>query len=134
VLDASFAAARAYTRHVVSALGWGTHNIAPLSFRNATYSGVFTLAPMVTGRGRDHHGEILREATALADVGVLAPRLDPRRFTLATVDKAHEVVATGTGSGKIVVGIAERGGLPAVVISRGGSVCGPGCRWRRRPG
>ncbi|GAA1223933.1 zinc-dependent alcohol dehydrogenase family protein [Pseudonocardia alaniniphila] len=108
VLDASFAAARAYTGHVVSALGWGTHNLAPLSFRNATYSGVFTLAPMLTGHGRDHHGEILREATALADAGVLAPRLDPHRFTLETVDEAHEVVATGTGSGKVVVDIGDR--------------------------
>src|SRR4051812_11937681 len=33
VLDASFAAARRYTGHVVSSLGWGTHALAPLSFR-----------------------------------------------------------------------------------------------------
>ena len=32
--------------HVVSALGWGTHSLAPLSFRGATYSGIFTLLPM----------------------------------------------------------------------------------------
>lgn len=32
-LDASFTAVRTYTGHVVSALGWGTHSIAPLSFR-----------------------------------------------------------------------------------------------------
>lgn len=47
------------------ALGWGTHALAPLSFRAATYSGIFTLLPMLTGRGREHHGEILREANAL---------------------------------------------------------------------
>ncbi|MGW1449022.1 alcohol dehydrogenase catalytic domain-containing protein, partial [Micromonospora sp. NPDC002411] len=44
-LDASFAAVRTYHGHVVSALGWGTHSLAPLSFRGATYSGVFTLLP-----------------------------------------------------------------------------------------
>lgn len=42
VLDASFEAVRTYTGHVVSALGWGTHALAPLSFRAATYSGIFT--------------------------------------------------------------------------------------------
>ena len=61
-LDASF---NAITRfgHVVSALGWGTHALAPLSFRGGTYSGVFTLLPLLSGEGRAHHGEILREAT-----------------------------------------------------------------------
>jgi NADPH2:quinone reductase len=57
-LDASFNAVRTYVGHVVSSLGWGTHRLAPLSFRGATYSGVFTLLPLLTGKGRAHHGEI----------------------------------------------------------------------------
>ncbi|SFR29939.1 NADPH:quinone reductase [Lentzea waywayandensis] len=104
-LDASFAAVRTYTGHVVSALGWGTHSLAPLSFRGATYSGVFTLLPMLTGRGRAHHGEILRHATALADKGLLRPVLDPRRFTLDTVNDAHTHVEQGTGQGKLVINV-----------------------------
>ena len=64
-LDDSFVAAKVYTGHVLSSLGWGTHKLAPLSFRGATYSGVFTLLPMLTGRGRAHHGEIMREATKI---------------------------------------------------------------------
>ncbi|MET8145795.1 zinc-dependent alcohol dehydrogenase family protein [Sphaerisporangium sp. NPDC005288] len=103
VLDASFAAVRTYTGHVVSALGWGSHSLAPLSFRGATYSGVFTLLPMLTGRGRDHHGDILREAAALADAGALTPLVDPRRFTLGTVAEAHKLVEAGEAAGKIVV-------------------------------
>ena len=59
-LDASFNAVGRFG-HVVSALGWGTHALAPLSFRAATYSGVFTLLPMLTSEGRAHHGEILRK-------------------------------------------------------------------------
>ncbi|MEV5176567.1 zinc-dependent alcohol dehydrogenase family protein [Streptomyces flaveolus] len=106
-LDASFTAVRTYTGHVVSALGWGTHSIAPLSFRGATYSGVFTLLPMLTGRGREHHGEILREVAALADAGALMPMVDPRHFTLRTVHEAHEAVENGTAAGKIVVDVAE---------------------------
>lgn len=105
-LDASFAAVRTYTGHVVSALGWGTHNIAPLSFRGATYSGVFTLLPMLTGRGRAHHGEILGEVAALVDAGELKPLLDQRRFTFDTVADAYEAVEHGTGTGKIVIDVA----------------------------
>lgn len=103
-LDASFAAVRVHG-HVVSALGWGSHSLAPLSFRGATYSGVFTLLPLLTGEGREHHGEILREVTAAVDAGALRPRLDPRAFTLDTVTDAHRVVSSGTSRGKVVVDI-----------------------------
>ncbi|MGW5557700.1 zinc-binding dehydrogenase [Micromonospora sp. NPDC003944] len=72
-LDASFAAVRTYHGHVVGALGWGSHSLAPLSFRGATYSGVVTLLPMLTGRGRERHGVILREIAALADGRRAAP-------------------------------------------------------------
>lgn len=106
VLDDSFKAVRTYTGHVVSALGWGTHSLAPLSFRGATYSGVFTLLPLLTGRGREHHGEIMREAAALADAGALKPLLDPGRFTLADVADAHTAVESGAARGRIVIDVA----------------------------
>jgi len=103
-LDASFQAVRRFG-HVVSSLGWSTHALAPLSFRAATYSGVFTLLPMLTGEGREHHGEILREATKLAEAGKIVPRLDRRRFTLETVGDAYRAIATGPAAGKIVVDV-----------------------------
>jgi NADPH:quinone reductase-like Zn-dependent oxidoreductase len=103
-LDASF---NAITRfgHVVSALGWGTHALAPLSFRGGSYSGVFTLLPLLTGEGRAHHGEIMREATRLAEAGQLRPRLDPRRFDLARATDAHAAMEDRSAQGKIVVDI-----------------------------
>ena len=104
-LDASFAAAKRYTGHVVSALGWGTHALAALSFRGASYSGVFTLWPMLSGEGRAHHGEILREVAALVDAGKLSPMVDARRFALADAGAAHELVASGQARGKVVVEI-----------------------------
>ena len=103
-LDASFNAVRRFG-HVVSALGWGTHVLAPLSFRAATYSGVFTLLPLLTGEGRAHHGEILREATSLVEAGNLRPRLDPRRFDLSGVGDAHAAIEDQSAEGKIVVDI-----------------------------
>jgi NADPH2:quinone reductase len=104
-LDASFAAARTYGGHVVSALGWGTHALAPLSFRAATYSGVFTLRPMLTGIGRASHGHILREAARLVEAGRLLPLMDPRRYGLADALAAHQVVEAGQARGKIVVDV-----------------------------
>ncbi|CAI8807263.1 zinc-dependent alcohol dehydrogenase family protein [Pseudomonas sp. IT-P294] len=104
-LDASFAVAKVYTGHVVSCLGWGEHSLAPLSFRGATYSGVFTLLPLITGKGRKHHGEILAQATAMAEAGQLRVLLDERRFTLGTANEAHALVAAGKAAGKVIVDI-----------------------------
>ncbi|MDZ4266485.1 MAG: zinc-dependent alcohol dehydrogenase family protein [Mycobacterium sp.] len=102
-LDASFTAVKRYTGHVVSALGWGTHSLAPLSFRGASYSGVFTLMPLLTGRGRRHHGDIVAQAAALADNGQLVPRLHSPTFPLGAVNEAHAVVENGSATGKVVV-------------------------------
>ena len=103
-LDASFAAVKQFG-HVVSALGWGTHALAPLSFREATYSGVFTLSPLLTGKHREHHGEILQVATQLVEAGKLLPRVDPRSFDLTSADIAYQAITAGTTKGKIVVDV-----------------------------
>jgi NADPH:quinone reductase-like Zn-dependent oxidoreductase len=104
-LDASFKAARVYYGHVVSCLGWGQHSLAPLSFRGATYSGVFTLLPLLTGKGREHHGQILQEAARLIEAGSVVPILDPRRFNLETAGAAHELLQSGAAQGRLVVEI-----------------------------
>ncbi|HEY1744103.1 MAG TPA: zinc-dependent alcohol dehydrogenase family protein [Granulicella sp.] len=101
-LDDSFAAVRHHTGHVLSCLGFGTHVLAPLSFRGATYSGVFTLLPLITGEGRLHHGEILAAAAKLADEGKLKPLLAIERFNVSTIDQAHALVERGS-LGKVVV-------------------------------
>ena len=77
----------------------------PLSFREATYSGVFTLYPLLGGHNRAHHGEMLGEATRLAEAGELTPRVDPRRFALAETERAYEAVADGSAASKIVVDV-----------------------------
>jgi len=102
-LDASFIAARRYGGHVVSSLGWGTHSLAPLSFRAATYSGVFTLMPLLSGIGRDQHGRIMSEATRLADAGKLVPVLSAQRFHLTDGNAALDLVESGRSAGKVIV-------------------------------
>ncbi len=101
-LDDAFKAVRNYG-HVVSNYGWGTHSLLTLSRKAATYSGVFVLLPLLTGEGRVHHGEILRQATQLAEAGQLRPVVDPRHFTLDTALSAHEAVEQGTAVSKIVI-------------------------------
>jgi NADPH:quinone reductase len=103
-LDDAFKAVRNYG-HVVSNYGWGTHSLMPLSRKGATYSGVFVLLPLLTGEGRAHHGEILRQATQLAESGQLRPIVDPRHFTLDTALAAHEAVDQGTAISKIVIDV-----------------------------
>lgn len=108
VLDASFGAVARFG-HVVSTLGWGTHALAPLSFKAASYSGVFALLPLLTGEGRAHHGDILREAGRMVEGGKIIPMVDPRRFGLDAVGEAHAALAARTASGKIVIDIAADG-------------------------
>ncbi|MDP9077055.1 MAG: zinc-dependent alcohol dehydrogenase family protein [Bacteroidota bacterium] len=105
VLDASFKAAKTYHGHVVSILGWGTHSIAPLSFRAATYSGVFTLLPLITGKHRLHHGEIMSEATAIIEAGQLRPIIDPTYYSFENIENAYQAVETGKAKGKVIVNI-----------------------------
>jgi NADPH:quinone reductase-like Zn-dependent oxidoreductase len=104
-LDASFKAARIYHGHVLSCLGWGQHSLAPLSFRGATYSGVFTLLPLLTGKGGEHHGEILRQVALLIEAGEVKPLLDARRFTLESAGEAHELLSSKAARGRLVVEI-----------------------------
>ena len=62
---------------------------------------------MLTGQGRAHHGEILREATRLAEAGQIKPLLDPRRFTLDSAAEAHRLIENRSANGKIVIDIAD---------------------------
>jgi len=104
-LDDAFQAVRRFG-HVTSSLGWSTHSLAPLSFRAASYSGVFTLLPLLTGEGREAHGRILSEAARLVEAGKLAPRLDDRRFSLEQAVVAHALVREGRANGKVIVEVA----------------------------
>jgi NADPH2:quinone reductase len=103
-LDASFASVKRYTGHVLSSLGWGSHSLAPLSFRGATYSGVFTLLPLITGENRAHHGKILAQAALMAERGKLKPLLSEERFGVSNIEAAFARVEAAS-PGKVVVEI-----------------------------
>lgn len=105
VLDSSFESVRPCSGHVVSILGWGTHSLAPLSFRNGTYSGVFTLYPLLSGKGRARYGDILSIATDLIEKGHVKPFVSQSSFGFETIMDAYHAVETGSDRGKVVIDI-----------------------------
>jgi NADPH2:quinone reductase len=52
-------------------------------------------------------GEILAEATKLAEAGALVPSLDPHHFTLGTISDAYRLLEAGTARGKLVIDVGE---------------------------
>ena len=103
-LNASFGAIRRFG-HVVSALGWGSHSLGPLSFRAGTYSGVFTLLPLLTGEGRARHGDILQQVTKLIEAGKVSPHIDSQYLELASVNEAMQTLMSGDAKGKLVISL-----------------------------
>jgi len=91
--------------HVLSCSGWGTHDLKKLSLHGGTYSGIFVLLPLLTGKGQAHHGAILNQATKWIEAGKITPLVDPRKFTLATAQAAHEAIEKSSAIGKIVIDI-----------------------------
>jgi hypothetical protein len=92
--------------HVVSCLGWGRHALASVSFKNATYSGVFTLVPLLTSEGRAHHGDILAQATRLVEAGQLVPLVDPASLLPRFRESAYTALRDCDAQGKIIVDLA----------------------------
>jgi NADPH2:quinone reductase len=60
---------------------------------------------LLTGEGRQHHGDILREATRLAEAGQIRTRIDPRRFDIASIEAAYESARLGTANGSVIIDI-----------------------------
>lgn len=103
-LDDSFSAVKNYG-HVVTIIGRGTHNLAPLALRAGSYSGVFTLIPLISGKNRAHHGEIMRQATELIEAGVVKPIVSPSVYSLATAMDAYNEFKNNKEKGKVVIDI-----------------------------
>ena len=83
-----------------------TPSLSPLHFKNASLHVVFMLIPMLTGRGLEAHGHILRRLAAMIDHGRIAPLLDQSRFTLDEIGAAHAHLSSGQAIGKVVIDVA----------------------------
>lgn len=88
---------------VVSIAGFGRVNMTSLFVKGVSIHFVFMIIPMLSGQGREHHGEIMRKVARLAEEGKLKPHLDVERFTFAQVGDAHRRLESGKAVGKVVI-------------------------------
>ena len=98
----SFEAARV-NGQVVTIVSTYQADLTPMHMKGLSLHVVFMLIPMLHNRGRERHGQILREAGQLVAAGKLRPRLDPSDFTLEGMADAHRHLESGQAVGKVVV-------------------------------
>ncbi len=81
-------------------------DLSGLHTKNASLHVVFMLIPMLTGQGLEHHGTIMERLSVLADHGRIRPLLDDTRFTLEETGAAHDRLASGHATGKVVIEVS----------------------------
>ncbi|WP_416396977.1 zinc-dependent alcohol dehydrogenase family protein [Allohahella sp. A8] len=101
-LDRSFEAA-AIKGRVASTIGRNTHDLSPMHSKALSLHLVFMALPLLTGEGRAHHGDILRELATLVDAGKVKPLLHNKRFSFDQANEAHALFAKDDYVGKIVL-------------------------------
>ena len=101
-VDCSLKAA-ATNGQVITIVSYSTHDLSIMHQRGLTLHVVFMLLPMLTGKGRSRHGEILRDVSHWVEQGKISPLLDSTHFSMAQVNEAHAHYATGRFIGKIAI-------------------------------
>ena len=61
--------------------------------------------PLLTGEGRERHGEILREVASIVDDGKLRALVDGRTYGLDTLNDAFSLLESRANTGKVVVSL-----------------------------
>ncbi|MDZ7950511.1 zinc-dependent alcohol dehydrogenase family protein [Nostoc sp. DedQUE09] len=87
---------------IVSIVSLSHQDLTLLHLKGLTLHLVFMLIPMLFGRGRAHHGEILSKLAQLVDEGKVHPHLD-KIFSMAEIASAHQYAESGQAIGKIVL-------------------------------
>lgn len=80
-------------------------DLTPVHFKGLSLHVVFMLIPMLHNHKREQHGEILTKLAEIVDAGKLTPIVDEQHFNLDEVGKAHDRLASGKATGKVVVSI-----------------------------
>ena len=100
----SFEAA-ALNGHVATTVSMLELDLNLAHFKGLSIHVVFMLIPMLHGFKREAHGKILEELAKIADTGHLKTILDEAEFGLEQVSQAHDRLASGQATGKVVVSI-----------------------------
>jgi len=77
-------------------------DLNPLFLKSASLHAEFMGATALAGRIPTHQGPILKQAAAMIDAGTLTPHVS-KTFPLEDLPAAHELQATGTVTGKLVI-------------------------------
>ena len=101
-LSTAFQAAR-LNGHVVTTTSSDTLDLSPMHHKGLSLHLVFMLLPLLSGVGRDRHGEALRAAADLVASGGLRPLLDDTRFGLFEAEAAHARAESGDLIGKVTL-------------------------------
>ncbi len=101
-LDKSLKAAKV-SGQVISIVGTNPHDLSPMHMKGLSLHLVFMLLPMLTGKGREHHGFILKKIAEQVDQGIVKPLLHKDRFHFGQANEAHALFAANKHIGKIVL-------------------------------
>lgn len=102
-LDKSFEAVRINGTVVGIMVTQDAHDLKPLFLKGLNVHMVFMLLPMLTGKGREHHGYILNEIAKLVDTGKITPLIHEHSFKFNQSNEAHALFATNKHLGKIIL-------------------------------
>ena len=91
--------------HVATTVSMLELDLTLAHFKGLSLHVVFMLIPMLHDVKREEHGKILTEIAKIADAGQLTAILDETEFGLNEIGKAHERLASGQATGKVVVNI-----------------------------
>jgi NADPH2:quinone reductase len=86
---------------VVTIAARGTQDLTVCHGKGISLHFVLMLLPLLSGRGRAHHGDILTRLARLVDDGRVRPLLDPSVFPFRDVGAAHAKLEAGDAIGKI---------------------------------
>jgi NADPH:quinone reductase len=89
--------------HVVTIAARSTHDLSLMHNKGLTLHAVFMILPILTGKGLQRHGEILRQISRWVDEGKIKPLLDEKTYTFAQVAEAHRRLESGQAVGKVTL-------------------------------
>lgn len=104
-LPVSFEAARPLGQ-VMTIVARYSADLSLMHSKGLTLHVIFMLIPLLSGEGRAHHGEILRELSSRVEAGEVKPLLDDSRFSLTEISAAHTRLEAGEATGKIIIDTA----------------------------
>ena len=101
-LDKSLSAVK-ISGQVISIIGTNKHDLSPMHMKGLSLHLVFMLLPMLTGKGRTHHGVLLEKVAKWVDEGLIKPLIHEEKFCFSQANEAHALFASNKHIGKIVL-------------------------------